>query len=105
MSYIHPYILQKLTSIKSLFEEHKVSKAYLFGSGVNETFNSESDIDIVINMEESDNPIETGYHHEQLWNSLEELLGRKVDLVTEKYIRNKFFLDTILKQRILIYER
>ena len=38
-----------------------------------------------------------------LWK-LEAITGRKIDLVAEKKIKNKYFLEQVLKDRIKIYE-
>jgi predicted nucleotidyltransferase len=44
------------------------------------------------------------YDYFDLMWKLEEITGKKVDLVAEKGIRNKYFLQSILQDRIKLYE-
>lgn len=44
---------------------------------------------------ESPDPLERGRHYLELWDSLETLLGRRVDLVTGSKIRNPYFRESI----------
>ena len=40
-----------------------------------------------------------------LADALEQLLGRHVDLVNPRYIRNPYFLQSVNSSRTLIYDR
>jgi predicted nucleotidyltransferase len=45
-----------------------------------------------------------GYDYFDLMWKLEEITGKKIDLVAESGIRNKYFLQSILEDRVKIYE-
>jgi predicted nucleotidyltransferase len=46
----------------------------------------------------------SGYDYFDLLFKLEEITGRKIDLVAEEKVRNKYFLDRINKEKIPVYE-
>jgi len=74
-------ILEILRTHKSLLKKYKVIRIGLFGSHSRSQSNDESDIDFIVDFEEKsfDNFIELAF-------DLEDLFGRKVDLLTEKGI-------------------
>lgn len=78
-----------------------VKKAYLFGSIARNEANTESDIDILVELDHSE-PIGMKFFIYQ--SDLEELLHKKVDLVTTEGLSRhvKPFVD---KDKVLIYER
>jgi predicted nucleotidyltransferase len=92
-----------LPSIASLFEKHKIKNAWLFGSVLTPNFNQESDIDLLITIQEGIDPLEAGGHLWDLTFELEDLLHRKVDLVSERSIKNPYFLKEIAATKYFIY--
>ncbi len=103
-------IQEKLPSIDpeklfQLFQKSNVSKAYLFGSITTSRFNKEkSDIDIIIELVKMP-PLEKGETLIGLWEELEVLFERKVDVVTDKPIKNPYFKRSLEETKILIYDR
>ncbi len=87
--------------LQQFFSGRPVKKAYLFGSYARNEADSQSDIDILVELDHT-KPIGMKFFAYQV--ELEELLKIKVDLVTEgglsKYV--KPFVD---KDKVLIYER
>jgi predicted nucleotidyltransferase len=81
-----------------------VRKLYFFGSALTPRFNdATSDIDILV--ETSDLlPEEKGELLIALWDDLEKLFDRKVDLLTENSLRNPFLTKEITQTRKLIYD-
>jgi hypothetical protein len=67
---LHPLFSSKLPQVTGLLKEHKVSRAYAFGSVCTEAFNDKSDIDLLISFEEGLDPVEYGEHY---WNLLDLL--------------------------------
>lgn len=101
---IHQLLKDKLPQIIPLLKEHKVQRAYAFGSVCTDKFNSESDIDLLIAFEDGSDPLVYG---ESYWTLLEELpkiLNRPVDLITEKSLRNPYFIKVMSKTKTPIYE-
>jgi predicted nucleotidyltransferase len=90
----------------NLCETNKaVKKLYFFGSALTHRFNEvSSDIDILVETEDKLSPEEKGENLIMLWNDLELLFDRKIDLLTENSLRNPFLKKEIEQTRKLIYD-
>ena len=88
-------------TIAEYFKTQPVLKAWLFGSYSRGEQTKDSDVDIIVLLDKS-RPI--GLKFFGMWNDLEELLGRKVDLVSEGTLL-PFAQQSADKDKILIYER
>ena len=88
-------VLEALASQPSLFERYRVSAISLFGSVARGEPTEESDIDLLV---EFSRPIGL-LQFVELKRTLEELLGRPVDLVTPKALKPQL-RDRILKEAI-----
>lgn len=87
-----------------LCRSHKVAKIYAFGSSITDRFDpTKSDIDLVVKVDISD-PLDRGEALLSLWDKLEALFGRKVDLLTEESIRNPYLKANINRTKKLIYD-
>ena len=86
-----------------LFEENLVSNAYVFGSIVTEKFSKNSDIDFIINFNEKMDPLESGEKWWAVYYGLKQILNRNIDIVSEKYLSNKYFIEEIEKTKVKIY--
>ena len=89
------------TTVADYFRTQPVLKAWLFGSFSRNEQKPDSDVDIIVLLDKS-RPI--GLKFFGMWNDLEELLGRKVDLVSEGTLL-PFAQESAEKDKILIYER
>lgn len=94
----------RLPELSKLMKQYKVKKAFAFGSVTNDTFNKDSDIDIVIDFEEGIDPIEYGENYFKILYALQDLLKRDVDLITERSLRNPFFIKSVNQTKVPIYE-
>ena len=88
-------------TIAEYFKTQPVLKAWLFGSYSRGEQTKDSDVDILVLLDKS-RPI--GLNFFGMWNDLEELLGRKVDLVSDGTLL-PFAQQSAEKDKILIYER
>ena len=88
-------------TIADYFKTQPVLKAWLFGSYSRGEQTKDSDVDIIVLLDKS-RPI--GLKFFGMWNDLEELLGRKVDLVSDGTLL-PFAQQSAEKDKILIYER
>ena len=88
--------------IRALCQKHKVSKLFAFGSVLSDKFNSESDIDLIVDFDDVDLK-EYANNYFDLKFSLEKLFHRDVDLLEEKAIKNPFFRKSVESKRVLIY--
>jgi predicted nucleotidyltransferase len=91
----------KIRLIKDYFREKPVVSASLFGSIVRNEANEDSDIDILVELDYS-KPI--GLEFVQMQFDLQELLRKKVDLVSTKSL-SRHIRPFIEKEKVLIYER
>ena len=57
---IHPVLSDRLPQVRELLKKNRVRKAYAFGSVCTDHFNSESDIDLLIDFEENLDPLVQG---------------------------------------------
>lgn len=87
--------------LSGYFKDKPVNKVWLFGSYARGEENTDSDIDLMIDLDHSQ-PV--GLKFFGMWNDLESLLGRDVDLVTEEGLAD-YARDSYNRDKILIYER
>ena len=92
---------QDILMLKDFFSNRPVLRAYLFGSYSRDEADEKSDIDILIELDYSDL---IGMEVIKMQLDLEDLLRKKVDLLTEKSI-SKYIKSYIDNEKKLIYER
>ncbi len=97
-----PIIANNINEIKTLCKKHKVKELYVFGSAVSDKFNDESDVDLLVEFDSVD-LMEYAENHTNFTESLEKLFGRAVDLVTAKYLRNRFFIKEINETKQVLF--
>jgi len=96
-------IENNINELNALFEKHSVKKAYAFGSVCTSKFSNESDIDILVDIDDSEGPVLYGEHYFELANELEILFNRKVDLLTIKSLKNPYFIKSIDETKVSLY--
>ena len=98
-------ISNNMNSLIKICEKYKVLKLYAFGSVISDKFSEEnSDLDLQVELDTMD-IIERGENLIHLWDELENLFQKKVDLLTDKPIKNPFFRVQVDKTKKLIYDR
>ena len=85
-------------------QQHKIKRAYAFGSVCTNEFNAESDVDFIVRLEEGLDPLEYTEHYFAAIHALESLLKRSVDFVAEETMLNPYFVKVVNKTKTLIYE-
>ena len=90
-----------LMRLQTFFADRPVKKAYVFGSFARGEADEASDLDLLVELDHS-RPI--GWDFYAWWDELEHLIGRKVDLVTDKGLSRhvKPYVD---RDKTLIYAR
>jgi|LakMenEpi03Aug12_release.lakeMendotaPanAssembly.Ray.scaffolds.fasta_scaffold12877_16 predicted nucleotidyltransferase len=96
-------LAQYISTIQSLCSKHNVKNLYAFGSVTKGTFTPDSDIDLIVDFDESESPKSYADNYFDLKFSLEDLLHREVDLLEAKELKNPFLKDQIVLERALIY--
>lgn len=84
-------------------QKHRIKRAYIFGSSVKGDFTDKSDVDFIVDIDDTIEPVKLGGHLWDLTFELEELLGRKVDLLTSRSLKNPYFIEEINESKQLIY--
>jgi hypothetical protein len=87
--------------IVNFFKNQPVKKAFLFGSVSRNEEDDLSDVDILVELDYSQ-PIGLGFVKMKL--ELEDLLKRKVDLLTSNSV-SKYIRPFIDAEKVLIYEK
>lgn len=91
-----------IDKIIALCKKYKVKKLWVFGSILTPRFNDESDVDFSV-----------VFHYDQIHDlfvtffdfieELQQLLGRKVDMVDETAVKNSYFRRELDRTKYLIY--
>ena len=82
--------------------ENKVNYLYVFGSVITDSFNDNSDIDLVVDIKSAD-PLDYADHYFNLKFSLQDLLQRDIDLLENKEIKNPYIRENIDQTKTLVY--
>ena len=87
-----------------LCKSHQVRELYAFGSVVKGTDTEESDIDLIVEIDEP-NPISKGKLLLSLYNKLSIYFNRKVDLLTLDSNKNLILEEYIGTSKQIVYAR
>ena len=91
-----------INDVNKLCYNHSVKTLYVFGSVLTNSFNSESDIDFLVEFLPI-NSKEYADNYYDLKFSLELVLNRKIDLLEKIAIKNPYFLQSIQNNNQIIY--
>lgn len=86
---------QFMPQLKRLMIDYGVEHAYLFGSAAKGTMNENSDVDFIIKFPDNMNFVTYSDNYFALAEELELLLNKKVELVTEKTLKNPYLIQNI----------
>lgn len=93
---------EHIDQIKRLCELNDVSSLFAFGSVTTDKFRPDSDIDLVVEIDDND-PLSYSDKYFNLKFQLEKILKREIDLLEQKSIRNSFLKSEIDRTKIKIY--
>ena len=95
-------ISANIEQIYALCRKYGVKTLCVFGSILTPRFNEESDVDFAATFYPEADPLVAGKKRFQFYMELEDLMGRKIDLVSEEYLKNPYFKTELeqTKQRI-----
>ncbi len=92
---VNKLLQEKREAILQTAAKHGARNVRVFGSVVRGEADERSDIDFLVDME----PGRSLLDHAALWLDLKELLGREVDVVTERGIKERL-RNRILKEAV-----
>lgn len=93
----------KHQEIISLCQEHHVVSFALFGSAASGSMNMSSDFDFLVQFSEQLNVLLYADNYFSLYEKLEALLERKIDLVSIKSLRNPVLIEEINRSKVELY--
>lgn len=96
-------ILSLLPKIKDYMEGKPIKKAWLFGSCSRGEETASSDIDILVDYDDSAGVLSL-FQIGAILSELRKITGRKVDLVESQGLK-EFARMTVEQDKVLIYER
>ena len=96
--------LKMIQLIAEYFKTQPVLKAWLFGSYARGEQHPDSDVDILVVFDQKTGKGVSLLKHIGIALDLEDLLGKKVDLVTDGTLL-PFVRESAEKDKVLIYER
>ena len=91
-----------IDQIKALCDTNKVKSLFAFGSVTTDQFRPESDIDLIVDIEDDD-PLSYSDNYFNLKFELEQLLKREIDLLEQNAIKNPYLKQQIEKTKVLVY--
>ena len=90
-------------ALRELCVTQRVAGLELFGSAASDDFDPEkSDLDFIVQFEDADRP-GIADRFLGLAEGLERIFSRKVDLVTERSLKNPFFANAVNRSKQLVY--
>ena len=98
-------LLPLLPPVAALCQRLRVQQLYLFGSAVSPRFDpARSDVDVLVLLPAALPPLEQGETLLTLWDELETVFQRRVDLLTPEALQNPFLKAEIERTKQLVYE-
>jgi uncharacterized protein len=93
---------KNIDNIKALCMAYNVKNLFAFGSVCTDKFDDNSDIDLLISFKPMDYADYADSYFE-IADKFEELFKRPVDLVTDKSLKNPYFIESVNQTKTLIY--
>lgn len=84
-------------------EKHKVKAISVFGSAARNAMTPESDIDFLIQFSEEIDVLDYADNYFSLIEGLEQITGRRIDLVSVNSLRNPVLREEINRSKIDLY--
>jgi len=99
---MHRIITDNISHIKKICEQQHIETLFAFGSVCGNQFNDSSDIDLLVSFK----PLDYGDYADNYFNTadkFENFFQRPVDLVTEKSLKNPYFVKSVNQSKVLLY--
>lgn len=92
-----------ISELHRIFKAHHVVKAEVFGSVLTSEFTEVSDIDLLVTFSDNIDVLDYSDNYFDLKEKLEGLLKRRVDLVSERSLRNPVLIESINQSKQSLY--
>ncbi len=102
---MNSFLQNKSEEISKLCFQSKVKRLFAFGSVISDRFDAaKSDLDFLVEINRQADPLAQGENMLNLWNGLEKMFNKPVDLLTPDSLRNPVLKAEIERTKVLIYE-
>jgi predicted nucleotidyltransferase len=96
-------VTDKIDELIQLCKDYNVKSMYAFGAVCTEFFDDKSDIDFMIIFEDN-SVVRNSFKYVELHFKLQDLFGRKIDLLTDLSMSNLYTRDRLEQTKQLIFE-
>jgi uncharacterized protein len=97
-------VAEKIQELSELCKTLHVQRMYLFGSAASGRLTEESDINFLVSFFDTLSAEEYADSYFALHYSLQDLFQRKIDVVTERSLSNRYFIESVNATKELLYE-
>jgi len=101
---MHSIVESRRDEIANLCGKHAVRRLQLFGSAASKSFGNDSDLDFLVEFDDL-TPDRYADAYFSLQQSLQEMFGRPVDLITTSNLANPYFRKRVLAETQSVYAR
>jgi len=96
-------IQNKIGDIIAACKEHHVEMIALFGSAAKNAMHDDSDIDFLVEFSDDIDVMDYADNYFSLLDQLQEILNRKVDLLSSKSLKNPVLKEEVYKSKVDLY--
>ena len=96
-------IEKNMNNIIALCQRHHVNSISLFGSAAKDAMMANSDVDFLVRFSDEIDVLDYADNYFSLLEELENLLGKKVDLITNKSLKNPVLIQEIDRSKVDLY--
>ena len=96
-------LTDKLKEIIVICKKHNIDSIAVFGSAAKNEMNENSDIDFLVKFSNKINVLDYADNYFSVLEKLEKLIGKKVDLVSVKSLKNPILISEINNSKIELY--
>jgi len=97
-------IKNNIKDLEIICENHKVRSLYLFGSAAKNEFNpKKSDLDFVVEFNNTIDPIDFADNFFSLLDALKDLFKTDIDLLSYRALKNQIMIAEIENSKVQLY--
>lgn len=96
-------IEERLDDIIALCKMHRVNSIALFGSAAMGSMHENSDVDFLVQFSDDIDVLEYADNYFSFLEQLETLIGKKIDLVSRKSLKNPILIEEIDRSKVDLY--
>lgn len=96
-------IEDKIPDLIALCKTHRVESFAIFGSAAKDAMHEDSDLDFLVQFSDEIDVLDYADKYFEFLKQLENLTGKKVDLVSKKSLKNPILIDEIERSKVELY--